>query len=148
MTTPNWLLPDRSPRCLRADSLHRTCQALLQQLAGSVTEETLAAAQEALAQYRTELLANLYPMHFGVSVGRHVCVQDVFDEAVARLRCMAATMQPAPEPPAPPPAPTPQPLSDEELMERLKEYVKESTKETFFGQDQEAEEAEEEEQSS
>jgi hypothetical protein len=106
MSTHDWLLPDRSPRCLFADSLYRTGQALLQQLAGSVTEEALAAAKEALAQHRAELAAKLSPMHFGVAVGRHVCVQDIYDETIAILRCLAVTRQPAPEvPPAPPPKP-------------------------------------------
>jgi hypothetical protein len=122
MTTPNWLLPDRSPRCLFADSLYRTGQALLHQLAGSVTEETLAAGQEALARYRTELAAKLYPMHFGVSVGRHVCVKDVYAEAVATLRCLAVTMQPAPEPPPAPP-PTPSSPSLEDVVEQFEEEL-------------------------
>jgi hypothetical protein len=118
MTTPTWLLADRSPRCLFADSLYRTGQALLHQLAGSVTEETLAASQEALARYRTELAAKLYPMHFRVSVGRHVCVQDVYDETVAGLRCLAATMQPAPGA-APAPAPPPKPRSLRDVLKDL-----------------------------
>jgi hypothetical protein len=57
-----------------------------------------------------------------------------------RIRNKALLFQPAPPPS---PAPSPQPLSDEELLERLQHYVTERTKETFFGQDQEEEAAEE-----
>jgi hypothetical protein len=60
-----------------------------------------------------------------------------------RIRNKALLLKP--EPPPPPPAPSPQPLSDEELMERLQDYVAEHTKETFFGQDQEAEDEPEDE---
>jgi hypothetical protein len=146
MSARDWILPARYPLCPPADSLYRTGQAIFHNLSGAVTSDKINAAQEALAQHRTELALTLHPLHFGVSVGRHICVEDVYCEAKARLRGLAATIQPAPESPATPPAParSPQPLSDEELMERLKEYVKESTKDTFFGQDQK----EEEEQSS
>jgi hypothetical protein len=144
MAAHDWILPARAPLCLPADSLYRTGQAIFHNLSAAVTPDRINAAQEALAQYRTDLVSSLHPLHFGVSVGRHVCVEDVYQEAKARLRALAATSQPAPEPPAPPPAPSPQPLSDEELMANLADYVAESTKDTFFGQEEE----ESEEQSS
>jgi hypothetical protein len=136
MSTQNWLLSARSPLCLPADALYRTGQAIIHNLSGAVTPDMIAAAQEALAQYRTELLPKLHPMHYGMSVGMHVCVEDVYQEARARLRGLAATSQPAPEPPAPPPSPSPQPLSDEELMANLADYVAQNARETFFGQEQ------------
>jgi hypothetical protein len=144
MAAHDWILPARAPLCLPADSLYRTGQAIFHNLSGTVTPDRINAAQEALETYRAELLPTLHPMHYGMSVGMHVCVEDVYHEAKARLRALAATSQPAPEPPAPPPAPSPQPLSDEELMANLADYVAESTKDTFFGQEEE----ESEEQSS
>jgi hypothetical protein len=111
MSTHTWEQPARYPRCLPADSLYRTGQALFNQLPATVTPETIAVAQDALAQYRAELLSTLHPMHFGVSVGIHICVEQVYQEGRARLRCLAVTSQPAPEPPPPPP-PKPRTLAD------------------------------------
>jgi hypothetical protein len=123
MSSRDWILPVLSPLCLPADSLYRTGQVIFQNLTAAVTPEMLTAAQEALAQYRTELVSTLHPMHFGVSVGRHVCVEDVYQEAKARLRALAATSQPAPEPPAPPPAPTPQPVRDDALIANMETWL-------------------------
>ena len=112
MSTHDWLLPARSPLCPPADSLYRTGRVIFRTLTGTPTPEMVAAAKVALDQYRADLLATLYPMHYGVSVGRHICVEFVYQEATARLRALAATSQPAPEPPAPPPPPKPRSLSD------------------------------------
>jgi hypothetical protein len=141
MSARDWILPARSPLCLPADSLYRTGQAIFHNLSGAVTPDMINAAQEALEKYRDELFPKLHPMHYGMSVGMHVCVEDVYQEAKARLRGLAATSQPAPEPPAPPPAPSPQPLSDEELLANLADYVTQNTRETFFGQTQAEEES-------
>jgi hypothetical protein len=100
MAAHDWILPARSPLCLPADSLYRTGQAIFHNLSTAVTPDRINAAQEALETYRAELLPTLHPMHFGMSVGMHVCVEDVYHEAKARLRALAATSQPAPEPPA------------------------------------------------
>ena len=105
MSTHDWTLPARYPLCPAADSLYRTGQAIFRSLTGTPTPEMVAAAKAALDQNRADLLAMLYPMHYGVSVGRHICVQFVYQEATARLRALAVTSQPAPEPPAPPPKP-------------------------------------------
>ncbi len=105
MTTPDWILPARYPLCPAADSLYRTGQAIFNQLPATLTPETINAAQDALAQYRTELLATLHPMHFGLSIGLHICVEQVYQEGRARLRGLTVTSQPASEPPAPPPKP-------------------------------------------
>jgi hypothetical protein len=102
MSTHDWTLPARYPLCPPADSLYRTGQAIFHNLSGAVTPDMINAAQDALAQYRTELLSTLHPMHFGLSVGRHVCVEQVYQEGRARLRGLTVTSQPAPEPPAPP----------------------------------------------
>jgi alkanesulfonate monooxygenase SsuD/methylene tetrahydromethanopterin reductase-like flavin-dependent oxidoreductase (luciferase family) len=113
MAAHDWILPARAPLCLPADSLYRTGQAIFHNLSGTVTPDMINAAQEALAQYRTELAATLHPLHFGVSVGRHICVEDVYCEAKARLRGLAATIQPAPEPPPPPARKSPHRSADE-----------------------------------
>jgi hypothetical protein len=118
MAAHDWILPARI--CPAADSLYRTAQAIFHNLDGSVTPELVAAALEALGQYRAELASDLDPMHYGVPVGTHVCVEFVYQEATARLRCLlAATIQPAPQPPAPPP-PQPKPRS---LADVVKEFA-------------------------
>jgi len=116
MTTPDWILPTRSPLCPPADSMYRTGQVIFRALASAPTPEMVTAAQEVLDRYRADLLAQLYPMHYGVSVGRHICVQFVYQEATATLRALAATSQPAPEPPVPP-APPPKPRSLRDVAE-------------------------------
>jgi hypothetical protein len=112
MTTPDWTLPTHYPLCPPADSLYRTGQALFRSLTGTPTPEMVAAAKAALDQDRADLLAMLYPMHYGVSVGRHICVQFVYQEATARLRVLAVTSQPAPAPPPAPPRPKRRSLAD------------------------------------
>jgi hypothetical protein len=122
MSSRDWILPARYPLCPPADSLYRTGQAIIHNLSGAVTPDMIAAAQEALAQYRTELVSTLHPMHFGLSVGIHICVEDVYQEARARLRGLAATIQPTPEPPAPP-APSRQPVSDDALIANMEQWL-------------------------
>jgi hypothetical protein len=78
MNARDWILPVRSPLCLPADSLYRTGQVIFHNLSGAVTPDMLAAAQEALEKYRAELLPKLHPMNYGMSVGMHVCVEDVY----------------------------------------------------------------------
>jgi hypothetical protein len=103
MSTHNWNLSARYPLCPAADSLYRTGEVIFRTLTCTPTPEMVAAAKAVLARYHADLLAQLYPMHYGVSVGRHICVQFVYQEATARLCALAATMQPAPESaPAPP----------------------------------------------
>jgi hypothetical protein len=123
MSTQNWLLSARSPLCLPADALYRTGQVIFHNLSGAVTPDRINAAQEALETYRAELLPKLHPMHYGMSVGMHVCVEEVYQEAKARLRALAATSQPAPEPPAPPPAATPQPVRDDALIANMETWL-------------------------
>jgi hypothetical protein len=112
MSTHDWTLPARYPLCPAADSLYRTGQAIFHNLSGVVTPDMVNSAQDALAQYRTELLSTLHPMDFGLSVGRHICVEQVYQEGRARLRGLAVTSQPAPEPEPPAPPPKPRSLRD------------------------------------
>jgi len=124
MSARDWILPARYPLCLPADALYWTGQAIFHNLSGAVTPDMVAAAQEALEKYRAEPLSTLHPMHFGfLSVGIHICVEDVYQEARARLRGLAATTQPAPEPPTPPPAPTPQPVRDDALIANMEQWL-------------------------
>jgi hypothetical protein len=132
MSSRDWTLPARYPLCVSADSYYRTGQVIFQNLTGAITPEMVAAAQEALELYRAELESKLHPMHFGLSVGRHCCVADVHGEAIARLRCLAATAQPAP----PPPAPKPQKVSDAALIANLKNWVASRSRETNVGDTQ------------
>jgi hypothetical protein len=137
MSSGDWILPTCSPLCLSADSLYRAGQAIFQHLTAAVTPDMNAAAQEALAQYRTELVSTLHPIHFGVSVGMHVCVEDVYQEAKARLRALAATSQPVPTSPAPPPTAQQPPIPAHEVVNNLRRLAADRTRrtETYLGTD-------------
>jgi hypothetical protein len=100
MPTPNWNLPSGIPRCVYADSLYRTGQVIFSNL-HEATPDMVAAAQESLALYHTELAAKLrkHPMHYGALVGSHLCLDAVYQEAVALFRGrLAVTIQPQPQP--------------------------------------------------
>jgi hypothetical protein len=108
----DWELPPRYPVCPQADSFHRTArEAIFRQLSGTTTPEQFQAAQESLDLLRAELEQQLHWTHFGLSVGTHRCVNDLYHEASARLRSLAI-VQPAPQPAPPPPMPKPRSLRD------------------------------------
>jgi hypothetical protein len=113
-------------------------------LNGATSPEQFAEAQKSLLFLWQELQALMDPLHPRFP-GGHRCLKHCYLEYAMRIRNKALLLQPEPpQPPAAPaPAPSPQPLSDEELMANLKAWVEESTRETFFGQDQEEEESEE-----
>jgi hypothetical protein len=102
MSTHDWLLPARYPLCEFSDSYYRSAQPLFSNLTGAITPELVAAVTNALEQLRADLEQQLFPMHFGLSVGRHRCVRQLHQEAIARLRCLAAVAKPEQPPPAPP----------------------------------------------
>jgi hypothetical protein len=131
MPAYDWLLPARV--CPAADSLSRTAQFIFHTLPGSVTPELIAAALEALGQYRAALAVDLDPMHYGIPVGTHVCVEDIYQEAKARLFCLAATAKPA-EPPLPP-APEPV-MTLEDVVKAFGEPVQPSDDATYLGTDE------------
>jgi hypothetical protein len=135
MTSYDWILPPRYPLCPVADSFYRTGQAIFQNLNGA-TPEMFAAARESLELFRAELAQKLPRMHYGLSVGRHRCLDDVYQEAIARLRCLSAIVQPAPQPA---PAQKPQPVSLETLLANVEQVIAESVKETPFGEEREEE---------
>jgi hypothetical protein len=147
MSAYDWNLSAGAPLCVFSDSFYRTVRdTIFRQLTKDTTPEQFAQAQKSLLLLRQELEQDMPAMHYGALVGTHRCVNHLYREARAMLRGLAI-VQPVPQPPAPQ-APRPQPFSDEELMANLKDYVAERTKESFFGQDQEAEEGEEEEEAS
>jgi hypothetical protein len=123
-------------------------QLLQSSIFATITDRTTPAQYTVAEQSIRELCerheARLGLFHYGALTGTHQCIPDVCELASAYLANLRI-MQPEPLPPSPPPPPasSPQPLSDEELMANLKAWVEESTRETFFGQDQEEEEAEE-----
>ena len=131
--------------CPEYAKFQRIAEELVANINEAASPEQCEQVQKSLLFLFQERRERFDPWHLRFP-GGHPCLEECYLQYVMRLRNRALRYKP-PQPPAAP-APSPQPLSDEELMERLKEYVKESTKETFFGQDQEAEEAEEEEQSS
>ena len=73
--------------CEFSDSYYRSAQPLFLGITGAITPELVAAVTDALEQLRTELEQQLFPMHFGLSVGRHRCVRQLHQEAIARLPC-------------------------------------------------------------
>lgn len=132
----NWRgwLPDKT--CPEYDKLRLVAEELFTSLSGATSPEQFAEAQQSLLFLFQELQQRKDPLHPRFP-GGHRCLEHCYLEYAMRIRNKALLFQPAPPPPEP--APRPQPLSDAELMERLKDYVKERTKETFFGQEQEAE---------
>jgi hypothetical protein len=66
-------------------------------------------------------------MHFGLSVGRHRCVSQLHQEALARFRCLAAVAKPEQPPPTPPAPRPPRSLAD---------VVKHFEQETYLGDTQ------------
>jgi len=105
MSPYDWELPPRYPTCLQADSFHRTVRDMIfRQLSPSATPEQLQAAHAFLEQLHTELTHKLPWSHYGLSVGRHQCVGDLYREARARLSSLSSIASVKPEPP-PPPAP-------------------------------------------
>jgi hypothetical protein len=128
--------------CKEYAKLQGVADELLATLNGATSPEQFAEGQKSLLFLWQELQALMDPLHPRFP-GGHRCLQHCYLEYAMRIRNKALLLQP--EPPQPPaaPAPSPQPLSDEELMANLADYVAESTKDTFFGQDQEAEESEE-----
>jgi hypothetical protein len=102
MSSHDWTLPSRYPLCPQADSFHRTAQdAIFRQLGNTTTPEQFQAAQASLELLRAELEQQLPWSHYGLSVGTHRCVGDLYKEATARLRSLAVLQ------PAPPAAPAP-----------------------------------------
>jgi hypothetical protein len=58
-------------------------------------------------------------MHYGVSVGRHICVEFVYQEATARLAAVRLLLF---QPPAPP-APEPSSHSLEDVVQQFEEEL-------------------------
>jgi hypothetical protein len=103
MSEYDWHLSAGAPLCELSDSFYRTVrEAVFQQLTKDTTPEQWQAAQESLTRLRDELVQDIRPMHYGSLIGRHRCVNQVFNEARARLRGLEI-MQPVPVPQPPPP---------------------------------------------
>jgi hypothetical protein len=142
----NWREWTPESTCPEYDKLKPVAEELLTSLTGATSPEQFVEAQQSLLFYWQELEQRKDPLHPRFP-GGHRCLEHCYLEYAMRIRGKALLFQPPqpPEAPPAPPAPRSEPLSDEELMERLKDYVAERAKETFFGQDQEVEEREEEE---
>jgi hypothetical protein len=100
--------------------------------AGAITPELLEAISDALEQLLTELEQQLFPMHFGLSVGRHRCVSQLHQEAIARLRCLAAIAKPE-APPPPPPEPL---MTLADVVAAFGEPIQPSDDATYIGTDE------------
>jgi hypothetical protein len=145
MTTNNPWLADNIRLCPDSRMYLQLLQnSIFANLSIHTTATQFIAAQESMHALCEQRAATLDPLHYGALTGTHSCIRDIFELASAYLTNLRLT-QPAPEPPAapaPPEPPAQQPLSDEALMATLQNYVAETTKQTFFGQDQETEEEE------
>ncbi len=97
MPPDTWTLPPKDPRCRFAEELYRTAQAIFLRLSDGTTAAQFQAAQDALASYCAALEKTLHWTHYGLSVGTHVCVNEVYQEACARLASLAS-VQPEPAP--------------------------------------------------
>jgi hypothetical protein len=127
-----------SPRCVYADTFYRTARdAIFAKLTEATTAKQFEAAKVSLDQLRDELVTDMPPMHFASLIGRHLCVKDVYREAVARLRSLQI-MQPVPLPPEPEP-PQPTTLSRQAVLETFEE---EFPPQTFMGEEQDEDEQE------
>jgi hypothetical protein len=113
MPPDTWILPANDPRCRFAEELYRTAQAVFLRLSDATTAAQFQAAQASLATACAALEKNLHWTHYGLSVGRHVCVKDVYREACARLASLASVQ------PEPPPAPPPKPRTLEDVLKGL-----------------------------
>jgi hypothetical protein len=112
MSSHDWILSPGYPLCGVSDTYYRSVQPIFRGLTGAITPELLAAVTNALELVRAD---------FGLSVGRHRCVRDLHQEAIARLRCLAAIAQPEEPPPAPPPPPKPSSPSLEDVVKQFEE---------------------------
>jgi hypothetical protein len=132
--------------CPEYEKFQRVAEELVANIGETASLEQLEQVQKSLLFLYFELTQRKDPLHPRFP-GGHRCLDEAAYLLYAmKIRNKAIRLQPA-QPPEAPPAPTPQPLSDEELLDRLKTYVAERTKETFFGQEQEAEQEDEEEES-
>jgi hypothetical protein len=98
MPPDTWTLPPSDPRCRFAEEMYRTAQAIFLRLGDRTSAAQFQAARDALASYCAAVEKNLHWMHYGLSVGTHVCVTEVYQEACARL-CSLASVQPEPTSP-------------------------------------------------
>jgi hypothetical protein len=127
--TSDWNLPSGSPRCVYADTLYRTAKdAIFSKLTKDTTPEQFQAALESLTLLREELERDMPAMHYGALIGTHRCVNDVYREAVARLRCLAVLT-----PPPKPPVPTQQVITVAGVVVDIEEHFRTSAKETDLG---------------
>jgi hypothetical protein len=128
--------------CAEYEKLKQVAEELLATLNGATSPEQFADGQKSLLFLWQELEKRKDPLHPRFP-GGHRCLYEAYLEYATRIRNKALLLKPEPpQPPEAPPAPSPHPLSDEDLMATLQNYVAETTKQTFFGQDQETEEEE------
>jgi hypothetical protein len=130
MSPYDWELPPRYPTCPQGDSFHRTARdTIFRQLSPNTTPEQFQAAHESLEQLRADLEQQLPWTHYGLSVGTHRCVRDLFREAAARLRSLSI-VQPASQPAPRSPLETP-----EQVVDELNEIITPRPDETVLGED-------------
>jgi hypothetical protein len=98
MTMPaDWQLPDDYPRCLWAEVFYRTGRVIFTHLNGQITPEAVAQLQQRLLELRNELMGRLTLFHYAAASGPpHQCVDDLYLEAVSRLKFLALTMEAQP----------------------------------------------------
>jgi hypothetical protein len=134
MTTYDWVLPDDYPRCLWADLFYRTTrESIFSQISGQLTPELVAQLQKQLQELRTDLLGRLTLFHYAAASGPpHQCVDDVYLQAVSRLKLLALTRQT--KKPVQPEEPQPL-LTPEQVYKIFEGFLSEDT---FFGEERES----------
>jgi hypothetical protein len=94
MTPDEWILPPDYPRCLWAEVFYRTGRVMFSNLNGQITPEIVAQLQQRLLELRNELMGRLTLFHYAAASGPpHQCVDELYLEAVSRLKFLALTLQ-------------------------------------------------------
>jgi hypothetical protein len=95
MTSPEeWLLHPDYPPCLWAEVYYRTGRVIFTNLNGQLTPELVAQLEQQLLALRNELMGRLTLFHYAAASGPpHQCVDEVYLQAVSRLKFLALTLQ-------------------------------------------------------
>jgi hypothetical protein len=95
MSIPDiWELPADYPRCVWAEVYYRTGRVIFTNLNGQLPPELVAQLEQQLLALRNELMGRLTLFHYAAASGPpHQCVDEVYLQAVSRLKFLALTLQ-------------------------------------------------------
>jgi hypothetical protein len=130
MFSYDWLLPQNLPLCLYADRFYRTArECIFHRLTDTTSPEQYEPAIANLLQMKEAIEKDLPAIHYAAQFGSHVCVADLYEEAVLRLRNLANLH---PEAPPVPPVPEQAPLTYEDVLLLLQKLL---PPDTYFGEE-------------